>query len=206
MKSRTQARRLAALEGLISAEVGEALYELALAVPEGQNIVEIGAYKGKSTCYLAEGARDAGAGAQVHSVDLWDTAGNPSGRHGYAEPGVIDAWRAQVASQKLTGRVTAHKASGVNYAAIYHGKPVGLLYIDGSHEYEDVRADFEAWAGHLAPGAVVAFDDYGTAPNPGVERFVHELVAGEDFGGTWTRGPEPLVWLRWRAEAPELGS
>jgi hypothetical protein len=36
---------------------------------------------------------------------------------------------------------------------------VGLLWVDASHEYEDVKHDFLSWKQHLLPGAIVAFHD-----------------------------------------------
>src|SRR5690606_12219012 len=54
--------------------------------------------------------------------------------------------------------------------------PVGLLFVDGDHNYGAVRADVSAWATHLAPDAVIAFDDYA-ATHPEVVRAVDDMVA-----------------------------
>ena len=35
----------------------------------------------------------------------------------------------------------------------------GLIFIDGSHEYEDVRNDFACWFPHLARGGTICFHD-----------------------------------------------
>jgi len=42
----------------------------------------------------------------------------------------------------------------------WDGREICLLFIDGSHEYEDVRHDFQAWRPYLSPQAVVMFHDY----------------------------------------------
>lgn len=36
---------------------------------------------------------------------------------------------------------------------------IDLLHIDGAHEYDDVKNDFEAWITHVSPGGVVMFHD-----------------------------------------------
>jgi predicted O-methyltransferase YrrM len=60
---------------------------------------------------------------------------------------------------------------------------VELLFLDGPHERERTRAAFEAWRGALAPGAVVAFHDYGDPDYPGVAAAVEELgLRGEAHG------------------------
>lgn len=53
---------------------------------------------------------------------------------------------------------------------------VAFLFIDASHEYEDVRRDYEVFRERLAPGALVAFHDYAPCC-PGVEQCVDELIA-----------------------------
>ena len=149
--------------------------------------MEVGSFKGKSSCYLAEGART-GRGAHVYAVDPWDLPGNPAGKHGYDD--AYGSFVAQVASLGLTDRVTPIRAFSKDAAASWGGPRIGLLFIDGSHVYQDVRDDFEAWSPHLAPGAVVVFDDYDTKPNPGVRRYVEEL------GGTWDLSTPPLAIRR----------
>jgi predicted O-methyltransferase YrrM len=62
-------------------------------------------------------------------------------------------------------------------------EPVDLLYIDSSHDRESVIAEFEAWRPQLAPGAVVALDDYDHEDFPGIRDAVSELrLTGERLG------------------------
>jgi len=59
-----------------------------------------------------------------------------------------------------------------------------LLFIDSSHDRESVLAAFGTWRSALAPGAVVAFHDYGHAEYPGVREAVLELaLSGEESDG-----------------------
>jgi hypothetical protein len=37
--------------------------------------------------------------------------------------------------------------------------PVSLIFIDGAHDYESVKADFEAWFSKVMEGGIVAFHD-----------------------------------------------
>jgi predicted O-methyltransferase YrrM len=63
------------------------------------------------------------------------------------------------------------------------GEPVELLYIDSSHDRESVIAEYRAWRPRLAPGAIVAFDDYTHEGFPGVREAVAELgLEGEQLG------------------------
>jgi predicted O-methyltransferase YrrM len=51
---------------------------------------------------------------------------------------------------------------------------VDLIFVDGDHSYEGVKADWEAYKQFLHPGAIAIFHDYGWAD--GVKRVVHENV------------------------------
>ena len=173
---------LAALDGLISRDVGELLYSFAALVPADQAIVELGSYRGKSTCYLATGAA-IDNGAPVYAVDAWSEE--------------VSAWRAAVLSALPSPAFEDFTAqldkAGVNdgvhvirslttlAAELYDGPPVGLLYIDGDHNRAAVLADFRAWRRHLAPDAVIIFDDFGVTKNPGVSLAVGDLEASGEL-------------------------
>jgi predicted O-methyltransferase YrrM len=46
-------------------------------------------------------------------------------------------------------------------------REIHMLFIDGSHRYEDVLADFENFLPHVAPGGVIALHDIaGAWPGP----------------------------------------
>lgn len=181
--------RLAALEGLISPEVGLRLAHIAAVVPANLAIVEIGSYKGKSTCYLASGAQ-VGSKAKVFAVDPWDTPGNPGGRFGFDQRATYADFLAQVQFMGLQDAVTPMKDFSWRVAKKWRG-PIGFLYIDGSHTEKDVLQDWRMWSPFLAPGAWVAFDDYDTPRNPGVKKVVDRLMKVPRT--SWVFGPPPLM-------------
>lgn len=188
--------RLAVLEGLISADVGDVLADLASQVPGDRAIVELGSYRGKSTAYLATGA-GIGRGAPVFAVDPWDTPGNATGRFGFADPATRLRFVEQLKDVKLRGvplldRVTPLRGFSTDVARHWL-RPIGLLYVDGSHTEKDVAADVAAWAKFIPAGGVIAFDDYRTERNPGVARVVDRLRASPEWRG-WDDSIAPLVW------------
>jgi len=179
-----------AIDGLISERVGVCLAELAENVPADLAIVEIGSYRGRSACFLAAGSA-AGHRAPVFAVDPWDTPGNAGGRFGFNQPSVFESFLANVRAAGYADLVTALRGFAVQVAPFWT-RPIGLLYIDGSHIEQDVRSDWASWSTYLAPRCAVVFDDYGTPRNPGVTKIVDQLRARyRDF--SWTIGPDPLV-------------
>jgi len=172
---------LETLDGLISAEVGELLHNHAATIPASNAIVELGSYKGKSTAYLARGAK-IGHGASVFAVDAWSEE--------------VSAWRNRVLSRLpsatyrefldqitragVRDQVTPVRSMTTLAAEMWEDmaleSPVGLLYIDGDHHFEAAVADYRAWRPHLADDALVIFDDYDTDNNPGVLAAVNALA------------------------------
>lgn len=161
-------------KGLISQNLDEAahLYRVASELPAGATIVEVGRFKGGSTLLIAAAMP---AGAELHSYDL----------HVELPPGftaeAIDAGiRAALERYGLGENVTLHVADSRSVELPAAG--VDLLFLDGDHSYEGVRADFEHWLPALRPGASLFFHD--AAPptgypalhaSPGVAQFVGEL-------------------------------
>lgn len=166
-----------------------ALYLAASRVPVGGCIVEIGSWVGVGTCYLAAGLRAVGGG-RVYAVDTFrGTTLDPKSQSAWAASvakmggSTLPLLRKHVRSCGLEGLVTPIESPSVAAASGYNGPPVDLLYIDGDHVYEAVRADFEAWWPRVRPGGLVMFHDYDER-HPGVRQFVNEALLGPLQGFT----------------------
>jgi hypothetical protein len=86
-----------------------------------------------------------------------------------------------VTAFQLDSLVVPIQEESVKAAARWTGPQIDLLYIDGDHVYEAVRADFEAWCPLVGPEAVVIFHDYDDW-HPGVRRLVDEALGGPLHG------------------------
>jgi predicted O-methyltransferase YrrM len=157
------------IEGWRPRDQAELLVRLAERVDREHAIVEIGNYRGRSTVALALGAK-LGNGAQVYSVDPHlEFTGPRGGRFGREDQQHLYANLARAGVGALVSVVGLESRA---VAESWRGPSVGLLFIDGDHHYEGVRADFAAWEPHLARGAIIAFDDSDFAD---VARAIAEL-------------------------------
>ncbi|MGH7330009.1 MAG: class I SAM-dependent methyltransferase, partial [Polyangiaceae bacterium] len=77
------------------------------------------------------------------------------------------------ARRNLTGCVISIRTTSAEARVVYDGEPIDLLFIDGSHDYEDVLADIDLWTPLLADNAIVAFND---PYSPGVNRALRERM------------------------------
>lgn len=169
---------LKGVDGLISND--EALCLFRLARERGGNVVEIGSWKGKSTICLASGLKENCKGAMVWAID--PHKGLSDSATGFYVPEDTEAiFKANIARAKVDNIVTPLVMKSEDAARTW-SKPVSLLFIDGSHEYEDVKLDFTKWQSRLVEGGIICFHDalYGACEpgrnHPGVRRLILEEV------------------------------
>lgn len=155
-----------------NAEALAALAAHASKVAKSKAIVEVGVFRGGSLKTLAQAAK-----CHVYGVDAWGlpdlyTGGNES-------PKKYGGENKAIAEQLLAGldNVTLVHDYSVTAAANYTGPPIGLLYIDAEHTKQAVLADWQAWSPHLAPRAVIAFDDYNTSNHQDLTAGINQIVA-----------------------------
>ena len=161
----------ASIEGWLSDAQGRALYEAAAATTGRGVIVEIGSWKGRSTVWLAAGAR--AAGRRVFAVDPHrgsreDPAADtlPEFLHNIRRAGVADAVEPLVMT-------SAEAAARIR-------EPVELLFIDGDHSLEGARRDADLWLPRLVAGGTVMMHDVGAAGYVGPREVFRRMICWSD--------------------------
>lgn len=170
------------IAGAVTLGEGKRLARLAGAVPEDLAIVELGSHGGSSTSWLALGAHK-GHGAHIYAVDPWTAeAGERLDQH--AHPAVRRRFDAQIEFMASAGYIDPSKVHAVEGYSTEVSEgwslPVGLLHVDALHTYEAVVADIDAWAPHLASGAVVVFHD-SNHPKFGVRQAATETITARGW-------------------------
>jgi hypothetical protein len=124
------------------------LQALFLAARDGEGkgcIVEVGAYKGKSTIALASGSKLVGR-EKVLSID-------PHGG------GTLEVFQRNMARSGLSGQVITVVAVSQAAREKFDGL-IRLIFIDGLHDYDSVKADIELWKDRVIDGGILAFHDH----------------------------------------------
>jgi hypothetical protein len=161
-------------------------------------IIEVGTWKGHSAIHMASYS-----GASVVCVDTW---------LGSLEHWVTPCWHADLHIQhgrptlwdRFVGNVLAAGVADHVYplplpsstaaqVLRHHGIRADLIYIDGSHETQDVMADLEAYHGLLTPAGLMFGDDWHA---PSVRIAVRLFANRRDLtvlskGGKWVLTREP---------------
>jgi len=140
--------------------------------------VEIGSARGKSACYIGMAIKHNGSG-QLYAID-------PHTSTNWNDDNSVDTYnimRSNLQELDLTDIVTVlREYSGTALAKL--PKPIDVLFIDGDHSYEGVKADWDNFTPHMSRFGVIVFHDtiWDLKPNSkwyrqdmGVPRFVDEL-------------------------------
>lgn len=163
-------------KGFLPPDEAEALHHAGLVAAEQHRgvLLEIGAYCGKSAVWLGAAAQARGtvlfsvdhhrgseenqAGWDFHDAELVDPA---TGRMD-----TLPWWRRTIAESGLEQAVIAVVGDSPTIGA-HWTTPLGLLFIDGGHGDDAVKADERAWLGHVAIGGFLAIHDVFPDPNDG---------------------------------------
>jgi predicted O-methyltransferase YrrM len=171
-------QRFAKIEGFLEDLEAYTLMQLAAHGQGSGAIVEIGSYMGRSTAFLAAGAKDAGR-ERVYAVDHFrgspeQKAGQPFSHPVLEKDGsTFGVFQANLRAVNLDDHVVAIQASSVEAARSWK-EPIRLLFIDGDHSYEAAREDWKAWSPFLGNRGYVCFHDIGRWP--GVTQFYQEML------------------------------
>jgi predicted O-methyltransferase YrrM len=163
------------IEGWLSEAQGRALFEAAAAATGRGAIVEIGSWKGRSTAWLAAGAKL--AGRRVYAIDRHSGAREDPAAHTLAD------FLHNIERAGVRHAVEPLVMSSAEAAVVVNG-PVELLFVDGDHSYEGVKRDAEIWLPRIVEGGVVMFHDVATAGYDGPRRVFRSMVCWSDrFAG-----------------------
>jgi len=130
-----------------------AIFEAERLLEKPLNILEIGSWEGRSTCFFLHYL----TGAQLTAVDTWQGADEHTE---YTQLSKIeDVFDSNLS--RFKGRLTkVRSTSRAYFAANAPVQAFDIIYVDGSHHADDVLIDaIESFAA-LKPGGLLIFDDY----------------------------------------------
>lgn len=150
------------LDGWLTINEAWLLYNLAKKTKRKGRIVEIGSWKGRSTICLAQGLKDKKIEEKVYAIDPHIGS---SEHQGMGKINTFAEFKKNIEGAGIIDKIepiikTSHEASKE------FNDPIEFIFIDGAHEYEYVKEDFNDWFPKIVNGGVVAFHDTIVWPGP----------------------------------------
>jgi hypothetical protein len=144
----------------------------------GAVFVEVGAYLGRSTAYLARRIKESRKKIRLYVVDLWDGwfyddfSQQTAMREG---DDVFWHFMRNMRSAGLDDVLCPLKMDSEKAAALFEDGSVDFAFLDADHGYESVKRDLHAWFPKVKPRGLLAGHDYLNNDFPGVRRAVDEF-------------------------------
>jgi predicted O-methyltransferase YrrM len=138
---------------------------------DGFKFVEIGVWKGGSTSFMGVEIYNSGKQISYDAIDTFEG----SQEHGVVYPYLYEEAYANLKPLIDLNVINLIKGNSLDVVSKYEDNSLDFVFIDGSHEYEDVKADILAYLPKVKVGGILAGHDYDNAWQ-GVVKAVNETL------------------------------
>ena len=151
----------------------EALYrEMVVEAQDKAEFVEIGAWKGRSTAFMGVEIINSDKDITYHVIDHFQGSDEHQQENEVINGSLKDVFLKNI--EPISHRVNLWPVPSLEAVKYFADNSLDFVFIDGSHDYESVKKDIQAWLPKVKSGGVLAGDDYATWP--GVKQAVDELL------------------------------
>lgn len=167
------------------------LYERAISeAQDGDTVVEIGAWLGRSTAFLGRAIQTSGKVIRAVVVDTFE--GSPAEPHmlssvNAAGGSIRSLFERNMALAGLGAVFEVRQVASVEAARSIPDQSCSFVFIDADHRYQAVRDDIRAWRGKVRSGGILAGHDCHT--------YAEVYAAVRDEIGTAFITTDENVWI-----------
>lgn len=140
------------IDGLLIKGQEKWLFEKVRSLKDDSKIIEIGAYKGKSTVSMGLACKN--TKKVIYSIDTWD--GNETD---FGERDFYNIWQKNISESSISRHVIPLKGKSHEQLQKIQDNSIDFVFIDGSHQFLDVMQDFLICFNKAKIGAQIAFHD-----------------------------------------------
>ena len=155
-------------------------------VPSGGHIVEVGAWKGASTSYLAVEAQH--KKLRIDVIDNWSGSDEHKNMSDIRENSLFGTFIDNL--RPVINLINPIRSDSVTASRMYDEESLDAVFIDADHRYESVKADILAWMPKVKRGGILAGHDY-MSKYDGVITAVNETLSGFET----IESPSNKCWL-----------
>lgn len=124
---------------------------------EPEKIVELGSHYGCSAFSFMQAVKDKNLDTKIYTVDLWEAADRFT-RNDY-EQNVFEFFSEVRRKEFEEIHVEILQMSFDDANEKFEDQSIDILHIDGSHDYQDVKHDFELWLSKVKEDGVILLHD-----------------------------------------------
>lgn len=154
----------------------ENVYRAAVkASPDPATFVEVGAFYGRSACFMAEEIKASGKKVRFDVIDSWKIKpGKLPKDQPYSQAmtrivesggGMFDIFKHHVVACGFYEIINPVRGPSPEAAALYQDESLDFVWIDANHTTACVMADLGAWWPKIKPGGICAGHDFHCYPS-----------------------------------------
>lgn len=175
------------IQGWFTNEARDLYAEIVQGAEDGQILVEVGSWKGKSTAWMASNIKKSQKNLKFYCVDTWCGSLEHAKDSSIIKNTLYDEFLSNM--RPLAGFFEPMRMTSIEASKLFSNQSIDFVYLDASHKYQDVKDDLNAWFPKIKLGGVIAGDDY-IAGWPGVIKAVNEFFNERNMkfqvkGQTW---------------------
>ena len=136
--------------------------EMVKRFPSGSKFVEIGSWKGKSSAFMAVEIANSGKQIDFYCVDTFE--GSVEHQNNPELPHLYNIFKNNM--KPLEEYYQDMKMTSMEAVQKFDDQSLDFVFIDGSHEYEDIKNDIISWLPKVKKGGILAGHDYYFPPQP----------------------------------------
>jgi hypothetical protein len=151
-----------------------------------ENFLEIGVFRGQSLSLAALLSRQFKLNCFIQGISPFSSAGDAVSRYRHDVDYYADTLKNFAHFNLAPPSLLKAFSTEVSAHEIVASRAWSIIYIDGNHDYDIARQDWELCARHLQPGGIIVLDDSGlttsyrppafaTAGHPGPSRLAQEM-------------------------------
>ncbi len=144
--------------------------------PTNGTWVEIGSFIGKSIAYIYCESLNQNKNYEFHTVDPF--LSHPETSNFYRSFNIdgnnlFNEFLKNI--EPIKDKIKYYKSTSVEVSKKFNNESVDVIYIDGAHDYDSVKADIDSWYPKMKKTGIMAFDDY-LSPHIGLKKAVDDFI------------------------------
>lgn len=163
--------------------------EMVAKFPSGSTFIEVGVWKGRSLAFLATEIINSDKEIKLHALDTWDGIGLPGVEITETPDEIYNSFLTAI--EPVKSHIIIHRGFSHDLISTFPDESFDFIFIDASHDYENIIQDIKDWFPKLKKGGILAGHDIQFEP---VRRAVTETLS--HFSET-----SELIWF---SENPSL--
>ena len=161
----------------------EPLYKRMVDTHDTGIFVEVGCWKGQSAAYMAMEILNQKKDIDFFCVDTWLGSDEHQGDKDVMSGTLFSVFLSNM--KKVKGGFIPIQKESVEASKDFLDESVDFIYLDASHDYDNVKKDLLVWLPKIKQGGIIGGHDYGMQ---GVVDSVTEILPDHilEFNSTWT--------------------